>query len=329
MADLHVIILAFLLLPSSTHSLSAPLHFHGDHTTEFSNSTANGVRRQGVDTSLRTYAFKRISHARTGVIYNVSLPPSLHGISSQVMRVRAGSARRRGLVFNQFSIPKGVIVLTGGPFVVMVYRSIFNFTLYSLPQGYQFLSPIVGIVIYTSLNASFDDAPLPEMNVFSPDNPITITIPINPPNTGPNIPALCAFFDINGTLYFSNVSSPPNVCSSHNLMDAALVQPSPLSSPSTPPPTPFTGLPTSSRRISSQVWKFVLVAVLVGLVGIAILGATLLVGMRVQDKCQIAKLRHKPSDNQETLQTSIIGHTRAPTAAGVRTKPMIETGSLQ
>lgn len=291
----------------------------------FSNTTPNGVRREGIDTSLRKYAFMALSHARTGIIYNVSLPPSLNGISAQVMRVRSGSARRRGLVFNEFVIPLGVVVVTGGPFVIMIYRNIFNFTVYSLPQGYSFVSPILGIVIYTNLNTSFDDTPLPEMNVVSAITPITARVPLSQP-IGSSVP-LCAFFDINGTVTFLNLSEAPNVCSSTSLQDVALVLPSSLipPPPASPSPTPFTTI--ASRKSASNVWKMALVAVSGGVVGLAILIAVLILGLRVRDKCKIAVMEEL-GDNEEALQTSLVGNTRAPTAAGLRTRPTLETGSL-
>ncbi|MCO5560888.1 hypothetical protein L7F22_014508 [Adiantum nelumboides] len=174
-----------LLLSPSIHSAAstpqfceddiatdAELFFPPDEVAVFSNTTANGVRRQGVDTALRKYSFMALSHARTSIIYNVPLTPFLSGIVCQAMHVRAGSAHRRGLVFNEFTIPLGMILQTRGPFVIMVYRKIANFTLYSAPSGYELASHVVGIVIYTNLNTTLDDFPLLEMTVLSPNTSI-------------------------------------------------------------------------------------------------------------------------------------------------------------
>ena len=54
-------------------------------------------------------------------------------------------------------------------------------------------------------------------------------------------------------------------------------------------------------------------------------------GVVVEDSCA-ARRRDPDRDNDDdeeiSLQTSLIGHTRAPTAPGVRTRPVLETGSL-
>lgn len=95
----------------------------------------------------------------------------------------------------------------------MVYRRIINFTLYSPLLGYGFASPVVGIVIYTNLNTISDDAPLPEMSVVSPNTSITAKLNVSNQiahNNNTIVPLNCAFYDINGTTSFTNVSSYSN-----------------------------------------------------------------------------------------------------------------------
>ncbi|KAH7279107.1 hypothetical protein KP509_37G005500 [Ceratopteris richardii] len=271
-----------------------------------------------------------LSHARTGIIYNVPLPPFLDGILCQAMRVRAGSARRRGLSFNEFTIPRGMVVQTGGPFVIMVYRRIFNFTLYSPPPGYTFASPIVGIVIYTNLNTTLDDLPLPEMAVLSPNSSITakFNTSLEALHIHDRVPLGCAYYDINGTASFTNISTYPNTCSFKILTDVAIIIPE-TSIPTTPPAAAPASVNISSppKAHASNMWKIVVLAVVGGVGGLALLIAIILVGFRVKNECQ-APAEEETPDDEETLQTSLIGHTRAPTAAGVRTRPVLETGSL-
>eukprot|EP00250_Pteridium_aquilinum_P035577 c9680_g1_i1 orf=146-1213(+) len=345
--EIVVLCLCFaLFLASAPLSSASPAPaFHGDEVAEadallpsflspeevaaFSNTTANGVRREGVDTALRKYAFMTLSHARTGIIYNVSLPPFLDGILCQAMRVRVGSARKRGVTFNEFSIPQGFIVQTGGPFVIMVYRKIFDFTLYTSPLGSVFASSFVGIVIYTNTNTTLDDSPLPEMTVLSPNTSITATLTISPNiPRGPSVPFGCALYDINGTASFTNVSSYPNICSLKILTDVALIVPtSVIATPPPPPASAKVTAPPSAPKRTSNTWKIVVVAVVGGVVGLALLIAIIVMGLKVGDECQMTRV-DEPPDDEETLQTSLIGHTRAPTAAGVRTRPVLETGSL-
>ncbi|KAI5083723.1 hypothetical protein GOP47_0003466 [Adiantum capillus-veneris] len=314
-----------------TYTKVLQTHSSGRATT----ATANGVRRAGIDSNLHKYAVQRLlsGHFHTGVAYNVSLPPSLQGVRCQVMRLRAGSLHRRGLSFNDFLIPKGARVHTGGPFVLMVYKSIplsLTALLYTLPPGYTLISPILGLLVYTSLTPTAFNASSVEKSLTDMP-PISITIPIDESSVHSQDGPLCAFFDINGVLSLSSLSSPPSTCSSATLMDMALVLSSSSSSP--PPPSNYTsnGPPSSKPRKAApaKAWRVALIAVLASFCGLAVMGATIMVGFRVLHKRHVAKMVKEPTDQQETLQTSVIGHTRAPTAASVRTKPTLETESLK
>ncbi|KAH7352208.1 hypothetical protein KP509_19G034300 [Ceratopteris richardii] len=301
--------------------------------TAFSEATANGVRREGIDTALRKYAFMALLHARTGIIYNVPLPPFLDGILCQAMRVRAGSAHKRGISFNEFTIPRGMLVQTGGPFVIIVYRRVFNFTLYTAPPGYAFASPTVGIVIYTNLNTTLDHLPLPEMTILSPNSTMTAKFNLSFQAAklahGASPPLRCAYFDINGTASIASISVYPNICSFKVLKDVAILIPESSSIRVSPAPSPAVHalLPSTSHN-ASRKWEFVLLVIAALLVAMAILMFVVVKALRILNECEAVRMKELP-DHEEKLQTSLIGHTRAPTASIVRTRPVLETESLR
>ena len=100
------------------------------------------------------------------------------------------------------------------------------------------------------------------------------------------------------------------------------------------------------------MWKFVLVAVFGGVLALLLFAAIVYMAFKVGDDCHIMDVsgarravdddscahpqhpNHHHNDDDDdnddeiSLQTSLIGHTRAPTAPGVRTRPVLETGSL-
>lgn len=115
-----------------------------------------------------------------------------------------------------------------------------------------------------------------------------------------------------------------SICSSKTLMDVALIVPSLdiIANPTVAPsPSPATLLAPLPHLNMLPMWKIALLAA----VG-AFIVAIIVMGFKGGDECQMTRVE-EPPDDEETLQTSLIARTRAPTAAGVRTKPILETGA--
>ncbi len=308
-------------------------------------AAAPGVDITSLDDTIQQVAFAAFAaliRPRTGVIYTATnVPANLSGVLIEVVRLRVGSLRKRGIILGGFTIPSGVKVLNP-PYheVVLVYRDFGNLAVYSSPlPGQQIVSPVLGIKVY-SAQTLHPAAPLPPLEVTALMSPITIIIPQNSLlATFP--PAFCAEFNDNGTTTVSNVSLTPNICAARSLGDFALLgqvlapSPSPLLAPpglapsSVPAPSPSSGSAAASssssshRHGKSKTWKIVLGTVLgtLGLVAIASLLAFAFVKYRRRRR--FARMQHQ-ADTGETLQQEIVGHSRAPAAAGVRTRPTIE-----
>eukprot|EP00250_Pteridium_aquilinum_P021617 c2517_g1_i1 orf=294-1364(+) len=292
----------------------------------------NSVRREGVDSSLKKYAFvsQQEEAVATGSVYNVTLTPFLQGIQSQALRLASGSSlQQEGLTFNEFSIPQGAPFTTQPPDapLLLIYRKITNFTVYSLPASFSFAGPVVGIIAYSPPNFTTDDPTLPQLPIsfFSPS--VTTILPLSL-SAAPSSSISCAFFAPNGSVSFANVASPPNVCMSNTLGDVALVLPTQdmpqQQEQQQQGKSPFqASIPTFSARKSNTHWKLALGATCLALAGLGFCVALAVASVGVAQRLKVVILA-RLTGNEEALQTSLIGINRAPSAPGVRTKPALE-----
>ena len=326
----------------------------------------NSVRRQGIDTSLLKYTFLALAqnggnqNPSDSAVYTINLIPSLSGISAQARRISSlSNLQKQGLTFNEFSLPAGssspsislrnpsssasssALIDDSSP-LLLIYRRIFNFTVYSLPPAYDFAGPIVGIIAFSPPNFTVYDPSLPELTIAS-SMKITIHAPrySSLPSTSP-VP-LCALFSANGSISFTAMAAPPNVCVFDSFGDVALVLQWPQDNPPPEQPESETGQqngPSSSSSSSSSSsavsslnshssgkmnnhWKLALGVTCLTLAGVAFCVVLVISSIGFVRRLKVSLLA-RFTGNEEALQTSLIGVSRAPTAAGVRTKPALE-----
>eukprot|EP01018_Ginkgo_biloba_P002843 Gb_14738 [translate_table: standard] len=277
-------------------------------------------RLQDLDTQVQNNAFNALYRKKTGIIYNVTVPSNYSGITAQVIRLRAGSLRRRGVTFNEFTLPKGVVVEGNPKSVLLVYKNFGENTSYFSAMHYEFVAPVVSILVYNASVSSHIIAQ-PELKLMARVNPISIKIPLY--ISGEFTPS-CALLNSSGGLTKNfQLGSQPNVCHTSQLGEFSLVIRSDALVPAPSPAKRENTTGAGSKGKRSDTWKTALGAALGGIVAIV---ALLLVGSwatKEVDKAKIAKME-KYADNEETLQTSLIGNSRAPTAGGTRTRPVLE-----
>lgn len=295
----------------------------------YSDMVVNSVRREGVDSSLRKYAFLALAQEAAtsgGDVYNVTLTPFLSGIEAQALRLASASTlKQQGLTFNEFSIPQGADLGDDTAPLLLIYRKILNFTVYSLPAHYAFAGPVVGIITYSPPNFTTDDPSLPQVPITFSTSSISTSVPLS---VSAAASALCAFFAPNGSVSFTNIASSPNVCMSDTLGDVALVLPA-QDFPSQQQQQqhqqqPLRGsTPTFPAGKPKRHWKLALGATFLALAGLGFCVATALSSVGLIQRLKVVILA-RLAGNEEALQTSLIGISRAPTAPGVRTKPALE-----
>ncbi|GLJ23973.1 hypothetical protein SUGI_0455690 [Cryptomeria japonica] len=294
--------------------------------------------RISVDNILQDYAFRAINftHPRTGIIYEGTVPANLSGIKVDGVRLRSGSLRRRGYLYNEFTMPTGIVVSPYVERLVLVYQNFQNLSslYYSTPE-FQLVAPILGLLAYDASNLNATNPQ--ELSFIATESPISIRFS-NVSSTKGSTPR-CIFYNLNGTVSLSNVSST-NVCSSNSQGHFSLViesvAPAPAPSPVTPPspPSPSGGVPptmptTPSSGLvpppgkTSQTWK-VAVGSSIGGVAAAVLVGILCFGfLKYREKSQIEHMELQ-AEQAETLQTSVVGGNRTLIAGGTRTQPMLE-----
>lgn len=269
---------------------------------------------------MQSEGFKTLRHKKTGIIYNITVPPKYSGVTAQVMRLRTGSLKRRGVKFNEFTVPKGASVEGNPRSIMMVYKNFGHNTSYFSVTGYDFVAPVVGILVYNySVTPGLESQA--QLKLMAGKDPISIEIPIYV--SGVSRPSCALLNSTTGGLdKISELASPPYICNSNQLGEVSLVI---RSTSSAPEPSPASSeKPTEKMgKKGSNAWKIAVGAAVGGIVALLALVLLFLWGREEVDKAKIAKME-KHADNEETLQTSLIGHSRAPTAGGTRTKPVLE-----
>ncbi|KAJ7295233.1 hypothetical protein O6H91_Y205500 [Diphasiastrum complanatum] len=318
--------------------VTAAVRQHLRHFLPVLDTTAPGKSIAEIDREIQNYAFQSFNRSRTGDIYTVTLPSNLTGLKVEAVRLRSGSLRRHGLIFNEFSIPAGASVDDPNQErVLLIYREFTGLKIY-FPERYTLVSPVLGIKIYSAANLSTPST-LPELHLTATGAPVTVRIPFF--TMVPGSTPLCASLGINGSLSIRNVSSPPNVCSSSHVGDFSLVTPSglaPAPAPELPhapqpgsstspisslPPSPGASVSSEEGKPRRNAWKIALGSALAAFTLLVVMAGFALMVAKSIDKTRIAKMEYE-SERGETLHTALIGNSRAPTAGSARTRPSLE-----
>ena len=122
---LPLLIPAFCILHAAADPNLSQILAHGDgdgdgygDAASAAIVAANKQRRQEVEEEIADYALRRLRQegreVKTGMAYDVKLPSwtePLRGAvkGCQVLKAKAGSLRRRGLLFNGFDLPQGIL----------------------------------------------------------------------------------------------------------------------------------------------------------------------------------------------------------------------------
>nr|GMD12316.1 uncharacterized protein LOC109173870 isoform X1 [Ipomoea batatas] len=130
---------------------------------------------RSLDALLQEQAFRALVRPKTGVPYAGEAPSGLAGIGVSAVRLRSGSMRRKGFGnFKEFSVPVGVVAQPYVERLVLVYHNLGNWSdvYYPLPEGYVYLTPVLGLLAYDAANLSASE--LPELELRASENPMLI-----------------------------------------------------------------------------------------------------------------------------------------------------------
>ncbi|KAK7294911.1 hypothetical protein RJT34_17810 [Clitoria ternatea] len=326
------LIMMMLVLVQCFQSLP---NVRGQSTSATPRSSSSGVEAKALDARLQQYAFSALVNPKTGTIYNATqLPSSLTGIEVAALRLRNGSLRRRGFeMYNEFGIPKGLIVTPYVERLVLVYQNLGNWSTryYPLPN-YTYLAPVLGLLAYDGSNLSARN--LPELDINTSEDPILIKFR-NVKSAPHGSVAKCVWFDLQGSSNFINVTGD-DTCSASQQGHFSIVVRSPA--PPAPAPAPVSPAPTSGapkggpvpgaqpqgegEKKSNKVW-IIVGSVVGGLVLLVLLSLLVLWMNKFKQKKKMQQME-RAADVGEALQMASVGDTKAPAATVTRTQPTLE-----
>ncbi|XP_004492594.1 uncharacterized protein [Cicer arietinum] len=269
---------------------------------------------KALDVILQQYAYKALVNPKTGTIYNATqLPSNLTGIKVSSLRLRSGSLRRKGFhMYNEFDIPKGLIVSPYVERLVLVYQNLDNNwsnRYYPLPN-YTYLAPILGLLAYDGSNLSATN--LSELDVDASGDTILVKFQdVKSPPHG--TVAKCVWFDLQGSSNFSNVKKG-NTCSTSQQGHFSIVVKSTVS--------PAIPSQEGEKKKSKKVW-IIVGSVVGGLVLLVVVLFLILCVKKYKHKKKMQSME-RAADVGETLQMASIGDTKAPAATVTRTQPTLE-----
>ncbi|XP_074311235.1 uncharacterized protein LOC141647092 [Silene latifolia] len=273
-----------------------------------------------LDVLLQDYAYRAFVHPKTGVVFDGTVPSNLTGVKVSGMRLRNGSLFKRGALYKEFKIPKGVVVQPYKERLVLVYQNLGSLSsvYYPLP-GYTYLAPILGLLAYDAINLSATN--LPELDITASESPITIHFTNVKPAPIGSAPK-CVLINLQGVVNFSNVVSE-NTCSTFQEGHFALVAEVVASPPMPEAHGPSAVSHKKKKKNMKSMW--IILGSVVGGVLLLILMGMLLAWMRKYQKRKKMAHMEKASEVGEALRMTTVGSGKAPAAMVTRTQPTLET----
>ncbi|CAM6112370.1 unnamed protein product [Calypogeia fissa] len=305
-----------VLLFFSFYFASLFLSAHAQAVDEYArNRTA--LNQQIYFQAFDSFVNLNLSSVKTGVIYNASLPNITNNAveleSIQMVRLRIGSLKRYGVNISEIIIPKGSTVvqsLLDSRYVFLVYRRFKQYGDYITANGTVFVAPVVGILAYDYADISnYTTSYGTELTIVA--GPTTsFQVQLQPSRNIASNQLTC--IEYNNTVNGSDIGSIKNVtgsslCTWSVLGDFSLLGP------------PY--------HKKSDTWKIIVGSVVGGLAAVVLLILVAIIAVWFREKHRFAGMEQK-SDQGEPLHHSWFGASRAPSAAGTRTKPILENENV-
>ncbi|CAN6240602.1 unnamed protein product [Urochloa humidicola] len=255
-------------------------------------------------------------HRKTGVAYPLALPGSLSGVEATVARFRAGSLRRYGARrFGEFSVPPGLAVRGGraAAHLIAVRVNLGNLSSlydgYASGAGYRLASPVLGLMFYGLARRNGTAA----LEIDLTGAAIRVNFSVAVPALRPGAAALCMAVGLNGTVTVTDVEDGTNTCHAADQGHFALVVGGAGDG--------LGGGAGEGDIGEVSKWKLALFGAALGAGGTVLLGMVAVAVVSIQRrKSEVAEMERRAYE-EEALRVSMVGHVRAPSAAGSRTTP--------
>ncbi|KAJ1272375.1 hypothetical protein BS78_06G197100 [Paspalum vaginatum] len=255
-------------------------------------------------------------HRRTGVAYRLSLPGSLSGVEATVARFRSGSLRRYGVRrLGEFSVPPGLAVRGRAAHLIAVRVNLGNLSSvydeYAVGAGYRLASPVLGLTFYGLARRNGTASAALEIDLMGAAIRVNFSVAV--PALQPGAAPLCMSVGLNGTVTVTDVEDGTNTCHASDQGHFALVVGGAGDG----------GGGGAGDEDVGEVskWKLALFGAALGAGGTVLLGMVAVAVVSIQRrKSELAEMERRAYE-EEALRVSMVGHVRAPSAAGSRTTP--------
>ncbi|XP_072967555.1 uncharacterized protein [Typha angustifolia] len=243
-----------------------------------------------VDSVIRDRAFDVLVGRRTSQVYDVPLPANFSGMVASVMRLRSKTFWNMGANVSAAHIPPRTLPLPHVRRLILVYQSWGNLsaTYYDV-SGYQLLSPVVSLLAYDATSNSTSSRSAMQLDLRALGDQISISFPRVAVRKGLNSSVKCVRFGLDGSMHVDDMSSSSSSSSY-------------CTSTST---GHFTVVVPSEHSSPAERGKRTL---------------------NLSKKTRMKKM-DKEAEDGEVLETAWIGKSRMPTAAMIRTQPVLENES--
>lgn len=285
-----------------------------------------------LDSTIRHHAFKALVHRRTGVAYDVPLPPNLTGVRAAVVRLSGRTLWLAGVSIGSFRIPPRTVSVPAVGRLVIVYQDLGNrSSSYYQVQNYSLATPVLGLLAYDA-KANASSGTVDKLDIKARGAPIVVsfTKAYLPGGTSNSTEARCMTFGSTGSQRMDNMTGMDQ-CSTGRGGHFSIIVPKydvfspvpPAPSPSVPsPPAP----PPAMTKRKRRRWVVLVVALggtVVGLMVLCLVGAAVAVFMK---RKKVEEMRRQAEDG-EVLETVYVNGSKMPSATMSRTLPVLESES--
>ncbi|KAL4562634.1 hypothetical protein LXL04_026662 [Taraxacum kok-saghyz] len=256
-----------------------------------------------LDEFFQDHAKKSIpKHPHVGTLYKVSLPSNFAGMEASVVHLQSSSVWAEGADLGYFHVPSRIIAEPNVTWLDLVFSNLGNWSsyYYSMPD-YTFVTPILGFsaygVTYTKNQNGDFTSTTTKLKLALVRRPIMVQFPSLWLPKGK-----CAKFYSNGSTTITNMSLS-RTCDAWDQGFFAVVVRGPPS--------------------HHHIWRWWVIGFGIGSIGLMLCGFVLFKVMRYFEmrKIQIMELQ---AEKNEVLDTTYVGHSRMPSAFGIRTQPVLE-----
>nr|KAJ0197388.1 hypothetical protein LSAT_V11C700343120 [Lactuca sativa] len=262
----------------------------------------NNNNRNSLDEFFQDRAKRSIPmHPHVGTLYKVPLPSNFTGMEVSVVHLQSSSVWAQGANLGYFHVPSRIIPEPNVTWLDIVFSNLGNWSsyYYNMPD-YTFVTPILGFsaygVTYTRGQNGHFATTTTKLKLALVRRPIMVRFPSLWLPKGQ-----CVKFYSNGSTTITNMSLS-HTCDVWDQGYFAIVVRAPP---------------------SHHIWRWWVCGFGIGSIGLILCGFILFKVIRFFEKKKI-QMMELQSEKTEVLHTTYVGHSRMPSAFGIRTQPVLE-----